>query len=364
VLSENPDELAEGANRLVAAIGKIDGVSKVESSEHEKKAVYTFKVDPSKARGQDIAMSLSSLLNPMPVGSITLEGKETAVMLQPGAAPESLEQLKGLTVITTQGPVPIGEVAELVRTEQSSLYYHKDGKSYVRVTATVDPSRLSVIGNDIRGEVNKLEMPEGVTLAVGGASADMSEDFADMGMTALVSIGIVYLIMVLAFRTLRAPLAIMISLPLAAIGAVGGLLVSGVTPDFTAMFGALMLIGIVVTNAIVLIDRVKQNERTMSIRDSLIEAAATRMRPIVMTALATICAMLPLVFGTHNSSSIVSQSLAIVVIGGLAAATLLTLIVVPCMYELLFFRKSRKQRMLGAAADAEKSVNEAAAAMN
>ena len=190
-------------------------------------------------------------------------------------------------------------------------------------------------------------LPAQTELHVGGASADQSDDFADLGITALISIGLVYMIMVIAFKTLRAPLAIMFSLPLAAIGAVLGLLVTGVTPDFTVMFGALMLIGIVVTNAIVLIDRVKQNEERMSIREALLEAASSRMSPILMTAIATICAMLPLVFGSHETGSIVSQSLAIVVIGGLAVATLLTLIVVPCVYELLFFRKSKRQRNIG-----------------
>jgi HAE1 family hydrophobic/amphiphilic exporter-1 len=106
-----------------------------------------------------------------------------------------------------------------------------------------------------------------------------------------------------------------------------------------------MLIGIVVTNAIVLIDRVRQNEENMTIREALIEATATRMRPILMTAVATICAMIPLLLKEPQSGSLVSQSLAVVVIGGLALATLLTLIVIPCVYELLYFRKSKKQRM-------------------
>ncbi len=106
-----------------------------------------------------------------------------------------------------------------------------------------------------------------------------------------------------------------------------------------------MLIGIVVTNAIVLIDRVRQNEEKMSIREALVEASATRMRPIMMTAVATICAMLPLLFKEAQTGSLVSQSLAVVVIGGLALATLLTLIVIPCVYELLYFKKSKKQRM-------------------
>ena len=181
---------------------------------------------------------------------------------------------------------------------------------------------------------------------IGGASADQSADMMSLFSMMLVSIGIVYLIMVITFKTLRAPLAIMTSILFVPIGAVLGLIVTGVTPDFTAIFGVVMLIGIVVTNAIVLIDRVKHNEidRNMSIREALLEAAGTRMRPILMTAIATVGAMLPLVFGSSESGSIVSQSLAIVVIGGLVVSTLLTLVIVPCIYELLHFRKSANQR--------------------
>ena len=105
-----------------------------------------------------------------------------------------------------------------------------------------------------------------------------------------------------------------------------------------------MLIGIVVTNAIVLLDRVKQKEKQMILREAIIDAAVTRIRPILMTAVATICAMLPLLFKKAETGSLVSQSLAVVVIGGLAVSTLLTLIVIPVIYELLYFRKSRKQR--------------------
>ncbi|GGG89767.1 efflux RND transporter permease subunit [Paenibacillus radicis (ex Gao et al. 2016)] len=344
ITGEDTARLDETAQSLIAALNKVDGVLKVQSNQEEKKPVYAFKVDPAKAAGQDVAMQLQSLLNPLPVGSIRVEGVNTPVMLQPAANPGTEAALKNLTIMTENGPQPVSSVTELSRTEEPSLYYHKDGKTYVRVTAEAEPSKLSIVGADINKAVNELKLPEGVKLSVGGASADQMSDFADLGVTALISIGLVYLIMVLAFKTLRAPLAIMFSLPLAAIGAVIGLLISGITPDFTAMFGALMLIGIVVTNAIVLIDRVKQNETSMPIREALIEAATTRMRPIVMTAVATICAMLPLLFGSHESGSIVSQSLAIVVIGGLTAATLLTIVIVPCIYELLFFRASRKER--------------------
>jgi HAE1 family hydrophobic/amphiphilic exporter-1 len=339
-----------------AAIKPIKDVIKVKSNQEQKKPVYTFELDPVQAKGQEVAQQLQVLLNPLPLGTVSIEGRETNVVLQPSVDPKSPGDLEKLTIMGAQGPVQVGSVARLVKSEQPSEFYHKEGKPYVRVTADVEPSQLSVVGQKISEKVKELKAPEGVTFSVGGASAQQSDDFADLGIIMLIAIGIVYLIMVITFKTLRGPLAIMCSLPLAAIGAVIGLLISGVTPDFTAVFGALMLIGIVVTNAIVLIDRVKQNEAHMTIREALIEAASTRMRPILMTAVATICAMMPLVFGTSESGSIVSQSLAIVVIGGLAAATLLTLVIVPCMYELFFFRKSKRQRRVQHAAVVEQTA--------
>jgi multidrug efflux pump subunit AcrB len=348
VTGDNPDAIAKGAEQVMAAIKPIKDVIKVKSNQEEKKPVYTFELDPVKAKGQDVAAQLQGLLNPIPLGSVTIDNRETNVILQPSVNPLSETDLNKLMIMTDNGPAAVSSVAKLVKSDQSSAFFHKDGKLYIRVFADVEPSQLSLVGKEIDKKVTALKAPEGTQFSVGGASADQSADYADLGIIMLVAIGIVYLIMVITFKTLRGPLAIMCSLPLAAIGAIVGLMVSGVTPDFTAVFGALMLIGIVVTNAIVLIDRVKQNEEHMTIRDSLVEAATTRMRPILMTAVATISAMLPLVFSSAESGSIVSQSLAIVVIGGLAAATMLTLIIIPCIYELFFFRKSRRQRVAAA----------------
>ena len=254
--------------------------------------------------------------------------------------------------MTETGMVPVSSVAKLESEERSTNQFHKDGETYLQVTASVDPTKLSEISTKVNMEVfgdqkeNKgINLPDGVEVFVGGASAQTADDFTDLFLIMLVSIGIVFLIMVITFKSIKAPIAILCSLPLAAIGAILGIVISGISVDITALLGALMLIGIVVTNAIVLLDRVIRNEQKMSIRDSLVEATATRMRPIFMTAIATICAMLPLLFKEAESGSLVSQSLAIVVIGGLAMATLLTLIVIPCIYELLYFRKSKKQRM-------------------
>ncbi|MBB6671103.1 efflux RND transporter permease subunit [Cohnella nanjingensis] len=337
-------ELTKTADAVMAKIKPIKDVLKVQSNQEEKKTVYTLQVDATQAKAGDIASQLQGMLNPVPIGTLNAGGQSMPVMMEPVLKPTTADDLSKITVVTDQGPKPVSSVAQWVKAEMPTKFYHKDGKSYVRVSATVEPSQLSIVGGEIKKAMKDVIPPAGVKLFVGGASADQSADFSSLFMMMMVSIGIVYLIMVFTFKTLRAPLAIMASILFVPIGAVLGLIVSGVTPDFTAIFGVVMLIGIVVTNAIVLIDRVKQNEQKMTIREALLEAAGTRMRPILMTAIATVCAMLPLVFGTSESGSIVSQSLAIVVIGGLVVSTLLTLVIVPCLYELLFFRKSRRQR--------------------
>lgn len=344
IVGDNLTDITTVATEVTAKLKTVEGIQKVSSNMEDTKPVFSFKVDPAQSNAQEISMQLSAMLNPIPMGQIELDGDAAGVVLDPMVQPQTEQDLKALTLMTAEGPKPLSQLATYEVRNEPAMLFHKDGKPYVRITAEVDPKKVSEIGANIKKETDSLTLPKGVTLFAGGASVDQSEDFNDLGMTALISIGLVYLIMVLTFKTLRAPLAIMFSLPLAAIGAIVGLIVSGVTPDFTALFGALMLIGIVVTNAIVLIDRIKQNEANMSIHEAILEAAGTRMRPILMTAIATICAMTPLLFGHAEMGSIVSQSLAIVVIGGLTAATLLTLIVVPAIYELFYFRKSAKER--------------------
>ncbi|MBN8191812.1 efflux RND transporter permease subunit [Bacillus sp. NTK074B] len=344
VVGNDTNELLTTSKTIMDQIKDVDGVKKVSSNQEKTSPVFTVNVNTEKANAQQTAMQIRSLLNPQPIGAINLDDVTTPVFLDAGVNPESTSDLKDLTIATNEGIQPLTEVASITEEEKPSTVLHKDGDLYVRITAEVDPEELSVISKNIDSEIKGIDLPKGVSLDTGGAAAQQADDFKDLGMTMLASIMIVYLIMVLTFKTLKAPLAILITLPLASIGAVLGLLIARVPADATALIGALMLIGIVVTNAIVLIDRVKQNEETMIIRDAILEACGTRLRPVVMTAIATICAMLPLLFGHTEDGSLVSKSLAVVVIGGLAGATVLTLVVVPVFYELLYFRKSKRQR--------------------
>lgn len=352
VVGDNVNELEQVATNVKEKVQHIKGVEKVSTNQEEKKTVYSFTVNPSKGNTAQVAQQLGVMLNKTPIGSINLNDKQKTVFLEPLIDTKTPKDLKNIKVQTNSGLVPVSSIATLQREERSTSQFHKDGKTYLRVTATVDPAKLSDISSDVntvifgdKKDKKGISIPENVKVLIGGASSDQANDFADLFLIMLASIGIVFLIMVITFKSIKTPIAILCSLPLAAIGAILGILISRISVDITALLGALMLIGIVVTNAIVLLDRVKQNERTMIIRDALIEATASRMRPIFMTAVATICAMLPLLLKKSEAGSLVSQSLAIVVIGGLAMATLLTLIVIPCVYELLYFRKSKKQRM-------------------
>ncbi|MCM3677305.1 efflux RND transporter permease subunit [Peribacillus simplex] len=350
VIGSNVEDLEQTANKVKERIQDIKGIEEVTTNQDEKKTIYSFKVDPAKGNTEQIGQQLGIMLNKTPIGNITLQDKQTPVVLEPILDPKKPEDLKSIPIMTEGGLAPVSKVVTLKSEESATTQFHKDGEIYLQLTATVDPTKLSDIASKINLEIfgdkeNKgLDIPNDVEILVGGASAQQTDDFSDLFLTMLISIGIVFLIMVITFKSIKAPIAILFSLPFAAIGAVLGLVISQIPVDITALLGALMLIGIVVTNAIVLLDRVKQNEEKMIIRDAIVEATATRFRPIIMTAVATICAMLPLLYKKAETGSLVSQSLAIVVIGGLAVSTLLTLIVIPCIYELLYYKKSKKQR--------------------
>ena len=190
-------------------------------------------------------------------------------------------------------------------------------------------------------KVNDIDKPNNVETKVGGANEDISKAISQLVLAMIAAIIIVYLVLVLTFKGALAPFTILFSLPYTVIGVVIALVLTGETISVPSMIGMLMLIGIVVTNAIVLVDRVINKEKQgLEMKDALLEAGGTRIRPILMTAIATIGALLPMLFG-EDSSIIISKGMAATVIGGLISSTLLTLIVVPVIYEILFSLKDK-----------------------
>jgi HAE1 family hydrophobic/amphiphilic exporter-1 len=203
---------------------------------------------------------------------------------------------------------------------------------------------LGAVTADITEQLDSVALPSGVTAELGGAAADQAESFEQLGIALLAAIAIVYIVMVATFGSLLQPLILLISIPFAAIGALGLLLITDTALGVPALIGMLLLVGIVVTNAIVLIDLVNQYRRQgKTVELALIDGARQRLRPILMTALATIFALTPMALGVTGGSGFISQPLAIVVVGGLFSSTLLTLILVPTLYWLLEGRRERKQ---------------------
>ncbi len=352
IVGNDSAQLRLAADQVIEQVENVDGVEKVTSNQNGLKSVYDIRIDQEKANAEEIARQLQMLLNPFPIGTIKLDDKDTMVLLDSAIHPTSDSELEDIYVAVDQEVLTLSSIAKIEKAEKPTTVLRKDGNEYIRMNVEVDPENLSKIANEVYEKTSELTLPEGVTIDTGGAASDQAEQFAELFQLMAVSIGLVYLIMVLTFKTLRAPLVILFTLPLALIGAVFGLLISKTPIDIGSMIGALMLIGIVVTNAIVLLDRVRQNEEKMPIREALLEAGATRFRPIIMTALATIFAMIPLLWGKEEMGSLVSKGLAVVVIGGLSVATLLTLVIIPVVYELFHFRKAKKQRL-----QVEKTVN-------
>jgi HAE1 family hydrophobic/amphiphilic exporter-1 len=239
------------------------------------------------------------------------------------------------------GVVPLGQLASIAVQPSQVVVTRVGGQPSVTVSADITGQNTGQVSADLQKKIADLNLPGSVTVAYGGITSQLSTGFSGLLFALVAAVALVYVLMVLTFGSLLDPLILLFALPLAAIGAFPALLVTGRTLSVSALIGLLMLVGIVVTNAIVLLDMVKQRERQgMSTRDALLEGGRIRVRPILMTAVATILATLPLALGGGDGSFIAAE-LGTVVIGGLLSSTLLTLLVIPVLYSLASGMKRR-----------------------
>lgn len=240
--------------------------------------------------------------------------------------------------------VLLGAVADVERQNTAASITRVDGRRTALITATPDGDDLGGLTRDIQAAVNATQLPAGASATIGGVSAEQQEAFTQLGIAILIAIAIVYVVMVATFGSLIQPLILLISVPLAATGALAALELTDTALGVPAIIGLLMLVGIVVTNAIVLIDLVNQyRERGLGVLDAVVEGARDRVRPIVMTALATILALVPMAMSLSGGGAFISQPLALVVIGGLFSSTALTLLVVPALYLLIERRREGRR---------------------
>ena len=277
---------------------------------------------------------------------------DVVVQLDP-AAVGSVDDLKGL-LVGTVAKVPLDQVATVEQTQVQGSITRIDQQPAAAITAEITSDDTGAVSKSVQTELDSLAaagaFPAGTTAELAGVSQQQSEAFGGLFASMGVAILLVYVMMVLTFNSLITPFIILFTLPLATIGAFPALLLTGRPISVSALIGFLMLIGIVVTNAIVLLDLVERlRTEGYSTRDALIEGGRTRVRPILMTAIATILALIPLAAG-FNQGSIIAAELGTVVIGGLFSATFLTLLVIPVVYSLVDGLKVRVARRLGGGA--------------
>ena len=242
------------------------------------------------------------------------------------------------------GPIQVSDVAEVNQVLAPSAVTQIDGTRAVTITATPESDNLGALTQTVQQKLDALDLPAGVDIETGGASEDQADAFRQLGLAMLLAIVIVFMIMVATFRSLIQPLVLLTSIPFAATGAVAGLLITDTPLGVPAMVGLLMLIGIVVTNAIVLIDLInKERARGEDLSAAVTHGARLRLRPIIMTACATIGALIPMALGLTGGGAFISKPLAVVVIGGLVSSTVLTLLLVPVLYSLVERRGERKR---------------------
>ncbi|OZI12484.1 Swarming motility protein SwrC [Bacillaceae bacterium SAS-127] len=351
--SEDLNKLNEAVTMVEDVMSENDRLEEVSSSAEDAYVEHTFKVEQDKLLPYGLTTAqIAMMLNPTTTQDVLTTVEKDGDILEVIVQQKQNKQLESIDdLLATEVPTATGQkmpLSELVTVEEGTTLNtlaRSKGEYYATVSGTVIGEDISKVTSDIKKAIDELELPKGVNVGVAGVAADMNETFTQLGIAMLAAIAIVYFILVVTFREGVAPFAILFSLPFAVIGSFVGLLIADETISVSVMMGLLMLIGIVVTNAIVLVDRIIHMERDgLSIREAVLEAGATRLRPILMTAIATIGALIPLAIGS-GGGGLISKGLAVTVIGGLTSSTLLTLIVVPIVYEVLskLFKKNRKE---------------------
>ncbi len=349
--SNNLEDLQKAASEVEEYMKTIDSIKYVSNNFKDTQKQWAVDIDTEKAAekgvsGFAILGAVSDVTKPVEVGELTLDGDQKNVKVEYDEAVKSLDEIKDLTVFGSSGPVKISDVAEVTEKDTVTGIQKLDGKIYAQVSAQVKGDNVQKVTQDvIKGVEDNVDLPSSVSTEGGGGSEETMDTFKDLGLAMLVAIGLVYLTMLITFGRARIPFIILSSLIFVPVGAIGGLYLIDEPLSVSAMIGILMLIGIVTTNAIVLVDRIGQNReiKGMPVREALLEAGKTRLRPILMTAFATIAALIPLAL-TTSSGTLISKGLAIVVIGGLTTSTLLTLIIVPVLYELFFRRQAKREK--------------------
>jgi len=348
VTAPDSSTLQEATDAVVSALDGQDGIGQVSSNLAASLPYVAVTVDRARAASlglSEVAVGalVSNTMQSRQIGAVEINGTALTVYLQASSIPSTIDELRGLQIASAAGLIRLDEVATVEQSEGPTSITTQRGQRTATVTVTPSTDDLNAASATVTTALAGADLPTGADAEVGGVLSQQQDAFGQLGLAMLAAILIVYIVMVATFKSLRQPLLLLVSVPFAATGAILLQIVTGVPLGVASLIGVLMLIGIVVTNAIVLVDLVNQyREKGLSAHDATVAGGARRLRPILMTALATIFALTPMALGITGHGGFISQPLAIVVIGGLVSSTFLTLLVLPTLYNLVEGARERR----------------------
>ena len=342
------DSLSQQLKRILE---KVPGAADINISRSDYQPEYQVDFDREKLALYGLNLSTAATyirnrINGSTASYFREDGDEydIKVMYDPEHR-QSLEDIENITLYNAMGNgIKLKEVGKVVERFSPPTIERKDRERVITVSTVVQDRPMSEIIADAQPEIDKLDMPPGVTIQLSGSYESQQDSFSDLGLLAVLIIILVYIVMAAQFESFTYPGIIMSSIMFAFSGIVLILLLTGTNLNIMSMIGAIMLIGIVVKNGIVLIDYITLNrERGMSVRRSVIDGGKSRLRPVLMTSLTTILGMVPMAVGSGEGAEM-WRPMGIAVIGGLTFSTILTLLFVPTMYTIFAYNGMKRTR--------------------
>ena len=347
IKGRNLGTLQELAADVAEILEDTEGTLNVQDGLDEVTAQWTITVDKEKAAayGMTVAQVYQLVYGEMASGSsvttISTDIKDYEVYLQTeGQSELILDDIKTLTFIHTdkegeESEIPLTDVCTMEETTTLSTIYRDSQSRYITVSCDIDEEHnVTLVGKEVEEKLERLDIPEGYEIEMAGEDEAINDAMEQMLLMLLLAVIFIYLIMVAQFQSLMLPFIIMFTIPLAFTGGFMGLLIAGKEVSVIAMLGFVMLAGVIVNNGIVLIEYISQARAEGKLkREAIVEAGVTRLRPILMTALTTILALVPAALGFGEGAETM-QPMSITMVGGLLYGTILTLIIIPCVYDL------------------------------
>ena len=349
VYGYNFDHTNAVAAELKRRIKELEGARDVNISREDDRAELQIVFDKQKLalhglNEATVATMIRNRINGYTAGYLKEDGEEYYIVVRLAEEHRnSISNLEELTIPSATGMLKLKELADIKEYWGPPSIERKRRERLVKLAVTPYNVPLSVLAQSIQAEIDQMEIPQGVLVYVGGAYEDQQEATADMAMLFLLILLLVYIVMASQFESFAKPFIIMMSIPFAISGVIAAILITGVELNLIGLLGVILLAGIVVKNGIVLVDYINlMRDRGHELHEAIALSGQSRLRPVLMTAMTTILGMIPMALSTSEGSEI-WVPMGVVVIGGLVASTLITLIVVPVLYS-IFSRSGERNK--------------------